>query len=80
MAIFDVRTEKLDPITEIRCASPNANYYVADTLKPDGVHGFEICDSHSERGSNRKLSVRSVEHADNLIKAIEEAKKLGWVK
>lgn len=80
MTTLDVRnTPTVEVINEIRFGNKNSNYYIADILSPAStrnVSGLEIRDSES----TRYLCIKDIEHADNLIKALEQAKLLGWLK
>jgi hypothetical protein len=76
MSTLDIR-EDTRPTTQIRFAAADTNRYVADVLTPNTYGpGIEIKDSDMDRS----LEVRDALHARNLIKALEKAIQLGWMK
>jgi len=78
MHVFDVRTEQAEMITEIRFADTHSDYFAADVLRfmEWERNVIEIC----AEGEESTLKVTSKEHAQNLIKALEKAIELGWLK
>lgn len=79
MNVIDIREEVSTPVTAIRFANTDPQHYVADLMTQHRVgvdyKGVAVKDSDSARF----LILRDREHADNLIKAIDQAKKLGWI-
>lgn len=73
MAIFDVR-ETREMIDEIHFADKSVVGYRAYRVEQDGDNTMFIADGCA------CVTLESVEHTRNLIKALEEAIKLGWVK
>lgn len=76
MRKIDIREQSGD-VGEITFAEVSRSDYYADSIRKRdfGYTGFEIL----ENDTGRVLLIRDREHLDNLIKALEEAKKLGWV-
>ena len=80
MTTFDIREEDNSEITEIVFAEREDidGDFQAYTICPAaGCNGFiTIYDGED----TESVSVSSVEHAENLIKALRKAIELGWVK
>lgn len=78
MTIFDIRTDIVEPTTRI---------VFSDRLV-EGTHVAHFIESFSRRddaiaiqdGTGEKVVLVSEEHARNLIKALEKAIQLGWLK
>lgn len=76
MAIFDVREENNEEITEIVFAERED--IEAYTICPAvGCNGFITIYDGKDAES---VSISSIEHAENLIKALRKAIELGWIK
>jgi hypothetical protein len=71
---FDIRNNPAEKITVIRFADNSDDYYVASGILRNSHGGVEVIDIETERD----LRVRSKEHAQNLIKALNKAIELGW--
>ena len=83
MATFDVREEDNEEITKIVFAHEEdddgdfqACTIVGATFKGSGY----ICIYDTYNCSEESVSISSIEHAENLIKALRKAIELGWVK
>lgn len=76
MAVFDVRKDVNEAITEIVFAEAedDAGFSVAYKLSNE-FNDVTIWDDQDE-----SVRVRSIEHAQNLIKALNKAIELGWLK
>ena len=73
MAVFDVRIDVEEEITEIvfEDVSEDAAY----KLKRRGFDMVGIIDSHED-----VVIIQSEQHAQNLIKALNKAIEIGWLK
>lgn len=80
MAVLDIRSESHEEITEI---------IFAEREDIDGdFQAYMICPAMSCNGfitiydgeDTESVSISSIEHAENLIKALRKAIELGWVK
>ena len=71
---FDIRAGQAEEITVIRFADDNDYYHTASGILRNNRGGVEVIDIETERD----LRVRSEEHAQNLIKALNKAIALGW--
>lgn len=80
MSEIDVRVTKEAPIEYIRFADENPYNYTATRIKkgnrdtPDGVSIEE------DDGGEGDVAIHSKEHGENLIKALQKAIELGWLK
>jgi len=76
MAVFDVRNDVEESITEIVFAETvdDAGFSVAFKL------GNEFGDVAIWDDQDECVRVRSIEQAQNLIKALNKAIELGWLK
>ncbi len=74
MTTLDIR-KAVPKVDRIRVSGMCSNAYVAELLvkKPKG---FYVQDSSN---NSKPLLVENLSHARHLIKALEEAIKLGWV-
>ena len=78
---FDVRNHKEPKYDLIRFHSGAIeDAYVADTIEPTEDYGLDDCIAINETGNDDSVGIVSVEHARNLIKALEKAIELGWLK
>lgn len=78
MAIFDVRTDIVDPTSRVVFADKiNDGTVVAHFIEPfpSRAHSVSLQD-----GSSEKVIVVSKQHALDLITAIEKTIELGWLK
>jgi len=75
MSTIDVRGD-LTNVSEIRFADKDAFDYC-----PDVIRGGERRQTLLvETDSDRELVIKDKEHAENLIKALNKAIELGWLK
>lgn len=76
MATFDVRNTAVDEIDEIRFAD-GEDYYVAIAMiiNYEGDGDSMVCDN-----DGNSVRIHSKTHAHNLIKALEKAIELDWLK
>lgn len=73
---YDIRSEDYEPLTAIRITNQNVDEYCAEHIKyTDGK--VKISDS-SEYAED--LRVYDKKHALNIIKALNKAIELGWLK
>lgn len=80
MAVFDIREKDNSGITEIIFAEREDidGAFQAYTIHhAPGCNGFITIYDGDDTES---VSVSSVEHAENLIKALRKAIELGWIK
>lgn len=78
---FDVRSHREPKYNLIRFHSGAIeDVYVADTIEPAETYGLGDCIAIHETGNDDNVRIVSVEHARNLIKALEKAIELGWLK
>lgn len=74
---IDIRKEVQAPIDRIRILDPNQDTYCVEYIK--NLNNFVmLCDGSNEAEKN--LEVYDKEHALNIIKALEKAIELGWLK
>lgn len=78
MTTLDIRTPQAQQIIEIRIADRDGSDYRADIIKKVAMadNGITLRDSDS----GRYLEIISIAHANDMIKGIEKAKELGWLK
>lgn len=75
MSTIDVR-EELENVSEIRFADTDRFDYCPDVLRGGGNAQVRMV----ETDSSLELIVKDETHARNLIKALEKAIELGWLK
>jgi hypothetical protein len=75
MSTIDVRGE-LENVSEIRFADKDSYDYCPDVIRGGGARQTTLV----ETDSDRELVIRNKEHAENLIKALNKAIELGWLK
>ena len=78
---IDIRSSQQEEITLIRFHDGNIDdrASVADTIEKAEVYGVGVCIAINESGNDDDVRIVSVEHARNLITAIEKAIELGWL-
>ena len=76
MSEFDVRENVVQEITKIRVAGYDDVYYAVELIKKYGENVAEFCASDEPT----TLKIVGKEHAENLIKGLEKAIQLGWLK
>lgn len=74
---LDIRTEKITEVRVIRVADVSSSWLIVDTLENDGRKGH-VKLTDSDEGSC--LDVTDKQHALDLIKGLEKAIELGWLK
>ena len=76
MSEFDVRENVVEEITKIRVAGYNDVYYAVELIRKydNNVAEFWASDEPAT------LKIVGKEHAKNLIKGLEKAIQLGWLK
>ena len=75
---FDIRKETEQNITVIRIAEEMRDYFVADSITRSGVSAGVA--NIRDTNSGGVLSVRSIQHCKDLIKGLEKAMELGWIR
>lgn len=75
MTVVDVRSVAEESIDTIRFAEKSGFDYYPDIIKRDGQRVVLV-----ETDMSRELALRDKNHASNLIKALEKAIELGWLK
>lgn len=72
---FDVRIDVDDEITEIVFGDIDPAFYVNTVIKRWGQNKvFIVSDNNVEVG------IKDKEHAENLIKSLQKAIEIGWLK
>lgn len=77
MSEIDIRTNLQSSIQLIRFADESVGDYDQGDIIQQGVSGMSVEIAESNNGDF--IRIRSAEHADNLITALNKAKELGWL-
>lgn len=74
---FDVRIDVDEEITEIVFGDivPTLYLYLGTVIKPWGPDKISILDD-----GESEVGIKDKEHAENLIKALQKAIEIGWLK
>lgn len=72
---FDVRVGSDEEITEIVIDGIYPTFYLGTVIKRWGQDKIGIFS-----GDNAEVSIKGKDHAENLIKALQKAIEIGWLK
>lgn len=72
---FDVRVGVEEEITEIVFGDVDPTYCLGTVIKRWGRNKISIFDDNDD-----EIGIKDKEHAENLIKALQKAIEIGWLK
>ena len=72
---FDVRFGVDEEITEIVFGDIDPTFYLGTVIKRWGQAKISIFDDN-----DAEIGIKDKEHAENLIKALQKAVEIGWLK
>lgn len=77
---IDIRNNGVSEVTAIRVADKHPSWAIVEIIEKDDTDPAGIVLKDSDDHMTSHLAILNKEHAENVIKGLQKAIELGWVK